>query len=242
MSSGLTIGAALVLGLTASGHCLVMCGGISAAFGVATAKRPDGKPLPSLLVGYQVGRVLSYAVAGALFGGVLGVLVGWLDIESVRRSLRGLSALALLLAALIAFGRVRDPGLVLGRGAWSRLAPLARRLLPVNTMTRAVSFGMLWGWMPCGFVYTVLLMAALQGDASHSAATMGAFGLGTMPAMFATATAARRVVRAGVSVAGRRIAGSVLLASALLTLLGPWLMAASPSLHSYLPFDCGVDK
>jgi uncharacterized protein len=73
----------------------------------------------------------------------------------------------------------------LGIGArlWIRLAPLGRKLLPVRTLPRAVGFGMIWGWMPCGAVYMVLTMATLQSDALRAAATMAAFGVGTAPAM-----------------------------------------------------------
>jgi len=88
MTGGLTLGAALMLGFAASGHCIAMCGGISAALGVATAKRADGRPRRSLLVAYQVGRMLSYALAGGLIGGALGFMVSWLDIDAVRTSLR----------------------------------------------------------------------------------------------------------------------------------------------------------
>lgn len=242
MTGALTIGAAFVLGVTASGHCLVMCGGISAALGVATERRTDGRPKPILMIGYQVGRIASYALAGLLFGSVVGGVIGWLDIEAVRRSLRALSALALLLASLITFGAIRDPSFAIGRQLWSKLAPLSRKLLPVNRLSRAIAFGMLWGWMPCGFVYTVLLMAALQGNGPQSGATMMAFGMGTAPAMFATAIAARRFVAAGASPAGRRIAGSLLLVGAVLTLAGPWLLASSPWLHAHVPFDCNVDR
>src|SRR5690242_18698699 len=59
----LTLGAALLLGLAASGHCLVMCGGISAALGAVTARHADGRPRRDLLVGYQLGRVTSYTLA-----------------------------------------------------------------------------------------------------------------------------------------------------------------------------------
>ena len=93
MTGGLTLGAALMLGFAASGHCLAMCGGISAALGLATAKTRDGQPRASLLVAYQVGRMLSYAIAGALLGGVLGLIVSWLDFDAVRLALRALSAL-----------------------------------------------------------------------------------------------------------------------------------------------------
>ncbi|HOX70575.1 MAG TPA: sulfite exporter TauE/SafE family protein [Dokdonella sp.] len=238
MIEGLTLGAALLLGLAASGHCLVMCGGISAALGIATAKAANGRPRAGLLLGYQAGRIASYGLAGLLFGGVLGGLIGLLDIEAVRRSLRALSALALLLGALVAFGRVRDPGFGIGRRLWPRLAPLGRKLLPVTNLPRAFAFGMVWGWMPCGFVYTVLLIASLQLDASRAAATMTAFGLGTAPAMLATAFGAQRMVGFAARPGARRVAGTVLLASAALTLAGPWLAGSLPWLHAWLPFDC----
>lgn len=238
--NALTLGAALLLGLAASGHCVVMCGGISAALGLATAKGPDGRPRPWLLVGYQLGRISSYALAGLLFGGLLGGLIGLLDIEAIRKALRALSAAALLLGALVAFGRLRDPGFGIGRHLWPRLAPLGRRLLPVRHLPGAFAFGMVWGWMPCGFVYTVLLIATLQLDAFDAAATMAAFGLGTAPAMLATAFGAQRFVGFAAKPAGKRIAGSMLLASAALTLAGPWLLGSAPWLHAWLPFECAV--
>lgn len=240
MSEGLTLFAALLLGLAASGHCLVMCGGISAALGIATAKRADGRPRTGLLVVYQAGRILSYTLAGLLFGGMLGGAIALLDIDAVRNGLRVLSACALLLGAFVAFGRVRDPGFGIGRRLWPKLAPLGRKLLPVDTLPRALGFGMLWGWMPCGFVYTVLLIAALQLDALRAAATMAAFGLGTAPAMLATAFGAQRWFGFAARPGGRRLAGAVLLASAALTLAGPWLAGHAPWLHGWLPFDCGV--
>jgi sulfite exporter TauE/SafE len=233
----LTLAAALLLGLAASGHCLVMCGGISAALGIATAKRADGRPRPLLLIGYQIGRALSYSLAGLLLGGALGALIGVLDIESVRRALRVVSAIALLLGALVAFGRVRDPGFGIGHRLWQRIAPFGRRLLPVTSLPRALAFGMVWGWMPCGFVYTVLIIAALQGSALQGAATMAAFGIGTLPSMFLAAFGAQRFAGFSAKPAARRIAGLALLASAALTLAGPWL-PHSAWMQTWLPFAC----
>ncbi len=237
MSDSLTLFAALLLGLAASGHCLVMCGGISAALGIATARRADGRPRPWLLIGYQIGRAASYTLAGLLLGGALGALIGVLDIESVRRALRVLAAAALLLGALVAFGRVRDPGFGIGHKLWQRIAPLGRRLLPVTSLPRALAFGMVWGFMPCGFVYTVLIISALQGDALHGAMTMAAFGIGTLPSMTLAAFGAQRFARFSARPAARRIAGFALLASAVLTLAGPWL-PMFPWLHACLPFAC----
>jgi sulfite exporter TauE/SafE len=242
VNNPLTLGAALLLGLAASGHCVVMCGGISAALGLATAKDANGRPQPRLLAGYQFGRVASYTLAGLLFGGALGGLIALLDIETVRRTLRGLGAFALLLGALVAFGRVRDPGFGLGRRVWPKLAPLGRKLLPVTSLPRAFAFGMVWGWMPCGFVYTVLLIATMQLDALAGAATMAAFGLGTIPALLSTAFGAQRFTGLAARPGAKRLAGTLLLASAALTLAAPWLLDHAPWLHGWLPFDCAVPE
>ncbi|HNT39547.1 MAG TPA: sulfite exporter TauE/SafE family protein [Rubrivivax sp.] len=238
MNGALTLAAALLLGLAASGHCLVMCGGLSAALGMATARGADGRPRALLLVTYQLGRTSSYALAGLLLAGTLGAIVGAMDSETLRRLLRALSAAALLLAALVAFGHVRDPGGAgLGQRLWRRLAPLGRRLLPVASMPRAFAFGMVWGWMPCGFVYTVLVIATLQGDALYGAATMAAFGLGTLPAMLVAAFGAQRLAGFGAGIGARKLAGFVLLASAGLTFAGPWLPHWA-WLEASLPFLC----
>lgn len=236
--NGLTLGAALLLGFAASGHCLVMCGGITAALGMAAAKDTKGRTRPAILLAYQIGRVASYSLAGLLLSGIFGGLIGLLDIESVRQTLRALSALALLLAALAAFGFLRDPGIGMGRKLWPRLAPLGRRLLPVNSLPRALAFGMVWGWMPCGFVYSVLLVATLQADAVHGAIIMAAFGIGTIPALLVAALGAQRFAGFATLAPARYIAGSVLMLSAALTFAGPWLEHSLPGVHAWLPFDC----
>ena len=148
-----------------------------------------------------------------------------------------MSAAALVLGALVAFGRVRDPGFGLGRRLWLRLAPLGRHLIPVTNLPRAFAFGMVWGWMPCGFVYTVMIIATLQLDALRGALTMAAFGLGTAPVLLIAAFSAHRLGFAARPIT-KHIAGSLLLASAMLTLAGPWLVHTLPGLHGWLPFDC----
>jgi sulfite exporter TauE/SafE len=238
VTGGLTLGAALLLGFAASGHCLVMCGGISTALGLATAKATSGRPRTLLVVTYQIGRIISYAVAGGLVGGALGFVVGWLDVDAVLQGLRALSAIALVVAALVMFGALRDPGANFGRPLWQLIAPIGRRLLPVTSIPRALGFGVIWGWMPCGFVYTVMVIAALEHDAVRSAATMLAFGLGTAPAMFAVACGAQRASRFAASGTARRVAGTVLVGSAALTLLAPQIVAAAPWLHPWMQYLC----
>ena len=94
--------------------------------------------------------------------------------------------------------------------------------------------------MPCGIVYTMLMIAGLQLDAMQSAATMAAFGLGTAPAMFATALGAQRFAGIATRPAARRVAGVALLAAAALTFAGPWLATYAPGIAHWLPFDCTV--
>ena len=232
MNGMLTPAAALALGLLASGHCALMCGGITAALGVASARDARGRPRLRLLLGYQLGRVGSYALAGLLLAGVLGGIVAWLDIEVVRRLLRSLAALVLFGAALAAFGI--GSGLLRGPGQriWAVISPLGRRLLPVTSVPRAVAFGAVWGWMPCGFVYSVLLIAALEMDASRGALTMASFGAGTIPAMLLGSYGASRGISLFARPVARRVTGLVLLVSAVLTLAGPWWMQGRHDAHA----------
>lgn len=240
MSDALTLSAALLLGFAASGHCIVMCGGLSAALSIATAKDANGRVRPDLLIGYQIGRVASYSLAGLLFAGALGSFIALLDIEAVRRTLRAVSALALLLGALVAFGRLRDPGAGIGYKLWPSIAIFGRRLLPITTLPRALLFGMVWGWMPCGFVYSVLLIATLQLDGVRGALTMAAFGLGTAPTLVLAAFGAQRLQKMTALPVTKYAAGAILVLCSVLTLTGPWLVHALPLLHGWLPFDLGT--
>ncbi|MGB0133570.1 sulfite exporter TauE/SafE family protein [Dokdonella sp.] len=230
--------AAFALGLLASGHCVLMCGGIAGALGVATGKDSRGRPRLLYLVGYQLGRILSYALAGLLVGTAGGALIALLDIDQVRLALRIASATALLLAALVMLGVFRDPGSFLGKRLWPKLAPMGKRLLPVDSFPRALGFGAIWGWMPCGFVYTILLVAALGAQPLQSAAVMAAFGLGTLPAMLATSWGAPKLVRFTSSVGLRQSAGVFLIACSAITLAAPMLVGHAPWLQRWLPFDC----
>ena len=223
MTGSLTLSAALLMGLAASGHCLLMCGGIASASGVVAMPGENRRPPLRWLLASQLGRVTSYALAGLLVGGVLGGVVGLLDSEAVRTALRLLSAVALAVAAAVVAGLLRDPGQGIGRLVWQRVAPLAMRLLPLRSTPAAFAFGMVWGWMPCGFVYSVLLVAALAADPWRAAATMVLFGLGTLPAMLALSLGASRLPRLAPGGHARQMAGGVLLVCALATAVAPWL-------------------
>ncbi|MCU7238012.1 sulfite exporter TauE/SafE family protein [Pseudomonas peradeniyensis] len=218
------LGSALVLGLLGGGHCLGMCGGLMGALTLAIPPEQRGRRL-RLLLAYNLGRILSYAAAGLLLG-LAGVA---LASSPLAIGLRVIAALLLISMGLYLAGwwsgltRIE----ALGRGLWRHVQPVATRLLPVSSLPRALLLGALWGWLPCGLVYSTLLWAASQGDALHSAALMLAFGVGTWPVLLATGLAAERV---GALLRKRsvRVAGGLLvILFGLWTLPGPhqhWLM------------------
>ena len=209
------LGSALVLGLLGGGHCLGMCGGLMGALTLAIPPEQRGRRL-RLLLAYNLGRILSYASAGLLLG-----LAGWAVASSpAALALRVVAALLLIAMGLYLAGwwsgltRIE----ALGRGLWRHIQPVASRLLPVSSLPRALLLGALWGWLPCGLVYSTLLWAASQGNAGYSAALMLAFGLGTWPVLLATGLAAERV-NALLRRRSVRVAGGVLV-----MLFGIWTM------------------
>lgn len=215
------LGSAVMFGLLGGGHCIGMCGGLMGALSLSV---PQQRRWP-LLLAYNLGRVSSYGLAGLLTG-LLGHAVANGPGAMV---LRVIAALLLIAMGLYLAGwwsgltRIER----LGRGLWRHLQPLASRLLPISTLPRAAAVGALWGWLPCGLVYSILLWAAIQGNALTSAALMLAFGLGTCPVLLLSGAAAERT-RALLRRRGLRTAGGLLvIAFGLWSLPGPhqhWLM------------------
>jgi sulfite exporter TauE/SafE len=188
-----------VAGLVGSVHCVGMCGGIVGAFSlaaprpafpVAVAAAPTAPTAAAMdgtvrVLAYNAGRLGSYMAAGALAGGLLGgarQLAGAAPLQMAAYWLANLMLVALGLYLMDAWR-----GLVTlesgGRMLWRRLQPLTRHLLPVDHAGKALALGALWGWLPCGMVYSMLLTAMLTGSAGGGAAVMLAFGLGTLPAL-----------------------------------------------------------
>ena len=186
-------GAVFLTGLLGGVHCAGMCGGIIAAL----SGQAGGRRLP-LHLAYNGGRVLSYALAGALAGaaGSLGLLLD--GVLPVQLALYVLANVMLIGLGLYLAGVSSVVAWIerLGMALWRRIQPLTRSLLPADTLPRALGLGLLWGWLPCGLVYAVLTTALLTGDALDGAAIMAAFGLGTLPNLLLAGLALRRVTAA----------------------------------------------
>ncbi len=211
----LTLATALLAGFLGSTHCLGMCGGIATALGAS----PAGRSWRLLL--HHMGRIASYAAAGGC-AGAAGAAAGF-AFTAARWSavLRLATALAVIVIgldiALSGNGRVRwlRAPERWGAALWRHLAPLAARVGPAPPALRALALGLLWGWLPCGLVYSVLLAAAVSGSALGGAATMIVFGLGTLPAMAGLSLVGTRLPRPGGTLA--RLLGAALVACGLWT-------------------------
>lgn len=217
MNPQLDLFAGLLAGLLASTHCLGMCGGIALNLTPVTKDRLNA--LPWL---FNLGRIGSYGIAG-LIAGTLGwwigqplVLRGWIQ---ASRLLLGLLMIAIALQALgidCGLRRLEKAG----QPVWRRLAPLTRRLLPANTPLRALALGGLWGYLPCGLIYTMLLAAMASHSPWQGAQLLLGFGVGTAPAMLGAARLSVHLKQLPI----RRLGATLLLLSGVWTASAPWLV------------------
>jgi sulfite exporter TauE/SafE len=172
-----TFFALFLVGLLGGTHCIGMCGGIVSALSMGdTARFP-------LHLAYNGGRLVSYAVAGALAGALGGVTLALSGQLPVRIVLYVLANLMLVALGLYLTGMTRTLAFTerLGQVLWRHLQPFGRRFLPARTVAQAFPLGLLWGWLPCGLVYSALATALTTGSAVDGAGAMLAFGLGTLP-------------------------------------------------------------
>jgi sulfite exporter TauE/SafE len=176
--------AVFLVGLLGGVHCAGMCGGIVSALTLQMpGQRTDSTPVWLIHLMYNLGRISSYAIAGAAMGalGSLGLLLNnALPVQMTLYIAANLMMIALGLYLTGVTGALAFTERA-GQWLWRRVQPLTRRFLPVRGPAQAFPLGLLWGWLPCGLVYSVLAMALLTGSATRGAATLLAFGLGTLP-------------------------------------------------------------
>ena len=225
--------AVFLIGLLGGVHCVGMCGSIVGALTVQV--RLPGQPGPArrewpLHLAYNLGRITSYTAAGAAMGaiGTVGMLFN--DILPVQLALYVAANLMLVALGLYLTGFTRALSGVerLGQRLWARIQPLTRRFLPARSVAKAFPLGLLWGFLPCGLVYSVLATALVTGSAERGAALMLAFGLGTLPNLLLAGmllTRLRDVVR---NQAVRTGAGLVVLA------FGVYSVVTTPTLGAAL--------
>jgi len=210
-----TLFSAFLVGLLGGVHCVGMCGGIVGAFSMQLSRRgyASGRQNLNAWLLYHGGRLLSYSVAGMLAGGLGDLFLGsgLRHAQHVLLLLGGLMMVALgLYLAGWWFGLEYIERL--GRLLWKRIQPLSARLTPALTPVRMVLMGILWGWLPCGLVYSVLIWSLSAGSMAQGGLLMLAFGLGTLPLMFTISLTATHWFRRLQLPAVRRVAGVLVIA------------------------------
>ncbi len=210
--------AAFLIGLLGGVHCIGMCGGI---VGALTVQMPGRRRLWSLHLAYSSGRIASYAVAGAIMGMIGSIGLFFDHILPMQMLLYVFANLILISLGfyLAGFGSGLLRLEAMGSWLWRRIQPYSAKILPADTVGKAFTLGALWGWLPCGLVYSLLATAMLSGGAFGGAMVMLAFGLGTLPNLLLAGivfkqlrdvTSDRRVrMAAGALVAGFGIVGLV---------------------------------
>lgn len=226
----LDIFSAFIIGLLGSGHCLAMCGGITTMLTSAiekpstlpTAKASSHGDIPiqvtsqhsscspqtfqlNLVFFYHIGRISSYCLIGAIVG-----FTGSIAAKNIGLPIAGLRLVAAVF--LIFLGLYIGQWLLwlnriesLGKGLWGYISPLAKHVIPVDNRKKALGLGVLWGWLPCGLVYSTLTWALASGSMVTGAAIMLFFGLGTLPALVALSLGIGSIKKILVKVAFRKV-------------------------------------
>jgi uncharacterized protein len=190
-----TFALAFGLGLLSTFHCVAMCGGLVTALAL---KQPSGAVNRwQRALTYHLGRVFSYSLAGALAGGLAGEAGGLLGPKIGHPTLQVLAGVVVIGSGLAVLGRL--PGLSVlqraGLAFWRRLQPLGFNLLPSPRLTDAFVVGMIWGWLPCGLVYSMLAVSVAQAAVWPGLLVMLGFGLGTVPGLLALSLGLGRLQR-----------------------------------------------
>lgn len=195
----LTLLSAFLVGLLGGVHCVAMCGGIVSAISwrdaPASVRGPPHRPRVANHLTYSAGRIGSYALAGIVAGWIGSGALLLEPLFPIRTALYLLASLMLLAQGLSLAGIWRGV-VILERGGariWRRVQPWTRRLVPIDSAAKGFALGILWGWLPCGMVYSVLAIALASGHPIDGGLTMLAFGLGTLPNLLAMGFAAERM-------------------------------------------------
>ena len=217
--------AALAAGLLGGVHCAGMCGGIVASLSAAARG-----PVAARQLAFNAGRIASYALAGALAGLAGGLAQVAAPLFAAQAALFVVANVVMILLGLYIAGWGRAILELEGAGGalWRRIEPLRRRFFPIDSTARALGAGAVWGWVPCGLVYSMLALALASGGAANGAMVMAAFGLGTLPTLLAAGAASQRVLEL------RRIAWVRQAAGSLIILLAVAGLARTPFLQDAL--------
>jgi sulfite exporter TauE/SafE len=215
--------AAFVVGLLGGGHCVGMCGGIVGAltFGLPASVQSRLINTFPYQLGYNLGRITSYVAAGAIMGGLGVLLTQAVPVYIAQQGLLVIAGAFMILLGLYLGGWWTGLARIehLGNLLWTKIEPFARKLLPVKSPGQAWILGLVWGWIPCGLVYSMLVWTVSAGSVAKGAGLMLAFGLGTLPNLFLMGILAGSLAHWLKDVRVRRGAGLIVILFGVVTLV-----------------------
>jgi len=213
---------AFVIGLFSSLHCVSMCGSIigTLSFSLKPEIRSNKAKMATFIFSYNLGRIFSYVLAGLAIGLIESVVTMPLGEEHGHQVLKIISTLIITGAGFYIAGWFPSFAYIEKTGSrfWKTIEPYGRKLIPVATLNQAFLFGMIWGWIPCGLVYTAVALAATSGDIVTSGLSMLAFGLGTLPAVMGTGLVSSFISRISSLRKTKQIIGMLLVLVAMISL------------------------
>lgn len=221
---------ALTVGLLGGVHCLGMCGGVVGTLTfqlTPKAQTSFWRMLPYQL-GYNLGRISSYTLMGAIFGYLGHALISLTDLLPVQQTLQWIAGVFMILLGLYLGGwwKILVKVEALGQVVWPKIQPWGQKFLPVKHGYQAWGFGFVWGWLPCGLVYSMLIMALSAGGALQGAGVMLAFGLGTLPNLLLMGSFAFFFTRLSRNRWMQRLAGATVM------LMGAWQIYQATVFHA----------
>ncbi len=239
MDSPQSLASAFILGLFSTVHCVGMCGGIIGALSLSLPDniRQQRQRHVFFITLYNLGRILSYSFAGLVVGYIGAEAAAYTDMSGGPSILRHTGVVLMIAIGLYLAGWLPQLSKVerIGVPLWKLLEPIGRKLVPVTTMPRALLYGLVWGWLPCGMVYFVLVWALTSGSATQGALTMAAFGLGTLPSLIAAGLAMSSLKSFTRMKPVRQAVGVLVIAMA----IGSLLMPMGSHKHGHAHIDPG---
>jgi sulfite exporter TauE/SafE len=225
MNDPVTLTSAFLLGFFSTLHCIGMCGGIIGALSLSLpVEVRNHKPkLFTFVLSYNVGRLLSYSLAGLIAGAAGTSVLQSIGFDQGHAILQIIGVVMMVAIGLYLTGWLPQLASVekMGIPVWKRLEPIGRKLVPVASIPKALAYGLIWGWLPCGLVYFVLIWALTAGDAISGALTMLAFGAGTLPTLITAGFMTSWITRFAHSTRARQIVGLLIIAMAIGSLYIP---------------------
>lgn len=189
-------------------------------------------------MGYNCGRLVSYTLAGGV-AGALGLFA--LSLFTPHRAHTiGLVVAGSFMVLLGLYLTGWWGGIQwlerLGGGVWRVIEPFGRRYIQPRQAGQALLLGMVWGWLPCGLVYSALALSLSAGSIIGGALVMFAFGAGTLPMLLAMGVSADRLLALQQNRHFRLAAGLLVILMGLLTIFGfiqPIHPGAVTTVHSH---------